>query len=324
MLRKKVSLFRTWFKPTVALAALAVAAGGAQSSRAQSLIYGIGGTDTGAGPNAAAYTLFSFNSTAPGTTTTLGTVTPTTGFTLQSIAFQPTTGNLYGFQFNGTTNQGQLVTINRANGTLAGVGSAFTIGSITGSAGNSAAISFNPNNGAVRLVTGTYGNYRINATTGALLGQDASVGYVAGDPNVNNTFQISSLNYNRTGTLYDVDYINGSLATQDLSTGALTTIGSLGVTPTQGAPSTGFTIGLNNAAFLNSTVSTQGGAVQDRLYSVNLATGAATSLGSIGGAATFNTVDIAAFVPEPGTYALCVAGALAAGWVVARRRRAVL
>jgi len=32
----------------------------------------------------------------PGATTTIGTVTPSIGYALESIAFQPTTGNLYG------------------------------------------------------------------------------------------------------------------------------------------------------------------------------------------------------------------------------------
>ena len=296
---------------------------GSHYASAQALIYGIGGTDTGAGPNAAAYTLFDFSSAAPGTTTTVGTVTASTGFVVTSIAFQPTTGQLYGFQYNATTNQGQLVTISRFTAAVAAVGSPFTIGSTSGSAGNSATISFNPSNGAVRLVTGTFGNYRINPTTGALLGQDPSVAYAAGDPNANNTFQISGVAYNSGATLYDLDYINGSLATQNLSTGALTTVGSLGVTPTQGAPSTGLTIGMGNAAFLNSTVSTQGGAVRDNLYSVDLTTGATTLVGSIGSTATFNTVDIAAFVPEPGTYALCGLGG-AALLVLAARRRALV
>ncbi|MBE7189733.1 DUF4394 domain-containing protein, partial [Jatrophihabitans endophyticus] len=287
---------------TTALCTAAFLFAGSPRADAQTLLYGVGGTDTGAGPNAAAYTLFDFSSAAPSATTTVGTVTTSAGYALESIAFQPTTGSLYGFQYNGTTNQGQLVTINRSTGALATVGTAFTIGSISGSAGNSATISFNPTNGVVQLVTGTYGNYRINPATGGLLGQDASVAYAAGDTNANNTFQISSLAHNNAGTLYDIDYINNVLTTQDLSTGALHTVGLLGFTATQGAPSEGFTIGAGNAAFLNSTASTQGGAVRDSLYSVNLATGAATSLGAIGGSATFNTVDLAAYVvPEPGT-----------------------
>ena len=309
--------------------AAALAFAGSHAS-AQSTLYGIGGTDTGAGPNAAAYTLFSFNSSTPGTTTTVGTVTASTGYVVTSIAFQPTTGQLYGFQYNATTQQGQLVTINRFSAAVTTVGTAFTIGSISGTAGNSATISFNPTNGAVRLVTGTYGNYRINATTGALIAQDANVGYAAGDPNVNNTFQIASLAYSNTTTLYDIDYVNGYLATQNITAGTaapagqLTSVGSLGITPTQGAPSVGFTIGLNNTAFLNSTVSTQGGAVRDNLYSVNLTTGATTILGSIGSTTTFNTVDIAAFVvPEPGTHAMFVLGSAALLAVAVRRRRTI-
>ncbi len=309
-------------------AAATLAFAGSQTSSAQSLVYGIGGTDTGAGPNAASYTLFSFNSNAPGTTATIGTVLASSGYAVTSIAFQPSTGQLYGFQYNATTQQGQVVTINRFSAAVTPLGTAFTIGSITGSAGNSATISFNPANGAIRLVTGTNGNYRINATTGALIAQDANVGYVSGDPNVNNTFQIASLAYASGPTLYDIDYINGSLATQNITAGTaapagqLTTVGSLGLTFTQGAPSVGFTIGLNNAAFLNSSVSGQGGVVQDRFYTVNLGTGATTFVGTIGGSTTFNTVDIAAFVPEPGTYALFGLGGLAL-LVIWHRRRAV-
>ena len=312
---------RSWLR-SLTLASLAALAGtfaGVQIASAQSLIYGIGGMDTGAGPNASAYTLFNFQSNAPGTTTAVGTVTPTAGYVLTSIAFQPSTGNLYGFQYNGTS-LGQLVTIKRSTGALAAVGSPFTIGSISGSFGNSATISFNPSSGGVRLVTGTNGNFTLNATTGVAT-QGTSVVYASGDPNVNNTYQISTVAYTNNATLYDIDYANNSLATQNLTTGMLSTVGSLGFTATEGAPSEGFTIGLGNAAFLNSTNSGQAGAVRDNLYSVNLATGAATSLGLIGGATTFNTVDIAAFVPEPGTYALFGLSGATLLLVLVRRRR---
>lgn len=307
------------------LAAAAVLAfGGSQAASAQSLLYGIGGTDTGAGPNAAAYTLFNFNSTTPGTINNVGTVAASTGFVVTSIAFQPTTGQLYGFQYNAATNQGQLVTINRFSAAVTPLMTPFTIGSISGTAGNTATISFNTTSGAIRLVTGTYGNYRLSAA-GVLLGQDPNVAYAPGDVNVNNTFQISTVAYSANTTLFDIDYVNGYLVTQNISTtnnGQLTSRGPLGITLTQGAPSSGFTIGLGDAAFLNSTVSTQGGAVRDNLYSVNLTTGAATSLGLISGSATFNTVDIAAFVPEPGTYALLGLGGAVLLLVVRRQRRA--
>lgn len=325
------NLTQSWLRATTAtsLLALMAAFAGSRDASAQTTLYGIGGADTGNGPNASAYSLFTFNSATPGTATTIGTVATTTGYALESIAFQPGTNTLYGFQYNGSTNQGQLVTINRTTAALTTLGSAFAIGSISGNSGNSATISFNPTNGAIRLVTGTYGNYRINASTGALIAQDASVAYAPGDPNANNTFQIGSLAYNSNNptTLYDVDYVTGNLATQNITAGTmapsgqLTTVGPLGIVPTQGAPSTGFTIAAGNLAFLNSTDSTQGGAVQDRLYSVSLTTGAAAPLGLIGASATFNTVDIAAFVvPEPGTYALCLVGLGAVAFGVRRRR----
>lgn len=306
---------RPLFRSLAAAALLAVT--GSLTASAQSLLYGIGGADTGNGPTNTAYSLFNFNSSAPGTTTTIGTVTATAGYVVTSIAFQPSTGNLYGFQYNSTTSQGQLVQINRFSAAVTPLGTPTGIGSITGSAGPSATISFNPSNGNVRLVTGTQGNYVININTFAFA-QGTSVAYAAGDPNVNNTYQISTVAYTSAAALYDLDYINGSLATQNLTTGALTTVGALGFAPSQGAQSQGFTIGLGNAAFANFNVA---GNLRDNLYSINLASGAATSLGAIG-AAGFNTVDIAAFVPEPGTYALLGLGGAVLLLAVRRQRRA--
>lgn len=276
------------------------------------MIYGIGGS------NAAAYTLFTFDASNPGATTTVGTVTTSANYVLESIAFQPSTGQLFGYQFNPTNNNGQLVTINRATGALAPVGTGFIVGSITGNAGNSATISFNPTNGAIRLDTGTLGNYRIDASTGAFIAQDQSLQYVAGDPNVNNTFQISTVAYlqNNPTTLYGIDYINNALVTQNITAGAvdpsgrLTTVGFTGITATQGPGSQGITLGLNGVADLNTNVNTDV-RVQDRFYTVNLTTGLASGGALIGTSSTFNTVDIAAFVPEPGTYALMILGGLA-------------
>ena len=329
MLKFKNQISR--FHSAAAVAALTAAAAftGGSSASAQ-LIYGIGGTDTGLGPNASAYTLFSFDATTPGTTTTIGTVAASTGYALESIAFQPTTGQLYGFQFNGSNNTGQLVTINRTSGVLTTLGTAFTIGSITGNSGNSASISFNPTNGAIRLDTGTFGNYRLNATTGAIIAQDQSIAYTPGDTNAGKTVQISTIAYQQSNptTLYGIDYVNNALVTQNITAGTtnpsgqLTTVGFDGITSTQGPGSQGITIGLNGVAYLNTNVSTDT-TVQDRLYTVNLTTGAAAGGALIGNSTTFNTVDVAAFVPEPSTYALCAVGAVLLGGMALRRRQTV-
>lgn len=307
-------------RAVAAAACMLAAVAGTGSAGAQTVIYGIGGTDTGNGPNASAYTLFSFNSNAPGAVTNYGTVTPTTGYALMSIAFQPGTGQLFGLQFNGSTNQAQLLTINRTTAASAPVGSPFTIGSIAGTFSNSAVISFNPTNGAIRLDTGTQGNYRLNASTGAIIAQDANLNFAPSpDPNANNVPQISGIGYTQANptTLYGYDYASNSLVTQNITpgtaspSGQLATIGFSNLQAIQGANSTGFTVGLTGAGFLNSSVLGDATpAVRDHLYSVNLANGTVTDVGFIGASATFNTVDIAALVPEPGTWVTLALGGL--------------
>ena len=114
-------------------AAAILAFTGSQSASAQSLIYGIG--DATAYPNGSPHTLFSFNGNAPCTTTTGDVVKTTTGCVVTSVAFQPSTGPLYGFRYNASSQQGQLVMINRSTAAVMPVGMATTIGPIGGSEG---------------------------------------------------------------------------------------------------------------------------------------------------------------------------------------------
>lgn len=308
----------------VVVVSLLVATG---SIRAQDVIYGIGGNDTGTGPNASALTLFTFLSNAPATITTIGTVTTTSNYSLESIAMQPTTGVLYGLEYNGT--QGQLVTINRTGAALSTVGSAFTLGSIAGNRGNSASIAFNRQTGMLQLVTGAAANYTVNPTTGAL-STNGNLAYASGDVNSGSTFQISSVAFT-ANTLYDIDYTHNYLATQSLTIGTLSSVGSngLGLIASQNAGSEGFTFPQKGVlGYLNTSTSTSG-VVQDRFYTVNLTTGVASNIGAIGTSTTFNTVDIttapdaaaAAAAPEPGTYILCLAGMGLIGMRFLRRRQ---
>lgn len=320
MIKLKHRISRLHAAAAVALLVTASAFVGGSAASAQ-LIYGIGGS------NAASYTLFSFDASNPGATTTVGTVNTSANYVLESIAFQPTTGQLFGYQFNSSNNSGQLVTIDRTNATLAPVGSPFVVGSITGNSGNSAAISFNPTNGAIRLDTGTFGNYRFSAA-GAFIAQDQPLQYVNGDTNAGKTYQISTIAYlqNNPTTLYGIDYINNALVTQNITAGAsdpsgrLTTVGFTGITAIQGPGSQGITLGLNGVAYLNANVNSDV-TVQDRFYIVNLTTGAATGGTLIGTSSTFNTADLAAFVPEPGTYALMILGGLTVAGLGYRRRQ---
>lgn len=286
------------------------------TARAQDLIYGVGGNDTGTGPNASALTLFTFLSNAPGTITTVGTVTTTSGYSLESIAMQPTTGVLYGLEYNGA--QGQLVTIDRTGAGLSTVGSMFTLGSIAGARGNSASIAFNRTTGMLQLVTGAKNNYTVNPTTGAL-GTNGNLAYASGDTNAINAFQVSSVAFNGN-TLFDIDYTNNYLTQQSVTTGTLSSIGPLNILASQGAGSEGLTYPQRGALAYLSTSTSTSGVVQDRFYTVNLTTGNTINLGVIGASTTFNTVDIAtapdaaaASAPEPETWTLCMVGLASVG-----------
>lgn len=290
------------------------------SARAQDTIYGIGGS----GFNPGTLSLFSFSSSSPGTVSSLTPITGVTaGFTLQGIDFRPATGQLYSLAYNGT-NLAQLYVLNTTTGAATAIGAQFAIGSASGGFGLSIGIGFNPTVDLLRVVTGTNGNFRINPTTGAIVttgGADGGLAYASGDPNAANSYQIADADY-LGGSLYDIDYINNVLVQQNPpNAGTLNTIGSLGITLVNGTRSTGFDIGPGGIAYLTGNPDTDGGAVRQRLYTVNLANGTATSVGLIGSDANFNIIDIAV-VPEPSTWTMVTLGAGFLGLLIARRRRA--
>jgi hypothetical protein len=284
------------------------------------LIYGIGtpGTDP------SALTLFSFDSASPGTFLSSVAVSGvTTNFNLVAIDFRPSTGQLYGFGFNpaaavGTANA-QVFTLDITTGVASAVGVAFDIGSAQGQNGDSFGVGFNPAVDLIRVVTGNQSNFRVNPNTGALVAFDTDLVYASGDPNENNTYQVSAADYTAGAALFNIDYLNNVLAQQNPpNSGTLTTIGGLGIT-TLGPGTMGFDISnLSGIAYLQTDTDADGD-VQDTLYTINLGTGAATLVGNIGTNTAFNTYDISV-VPEPSTYALLATGALLGALWLRRHR----
>jgi Domain of unknown function (DUF4394) len=262
----------------------------ASESRA-ALAYGL--TPTG---------LLQFDTASPGTITNTATFSGLlSGDTIADVDFRPQDGNLYGL-----APSGRLYVLNP----ITGAASLNT----TGSMGTVQRMDFNPVANRLRVFSSLDQNYRITPGTG-VVSIDGVFSFAAGDVNAGANPMLSSAAYTNnfvgggTTTLFSVDsdldiLISHSGAPQ-FST--LNTIGSLGVNI---GTNVGFDInGVTNTAFLSNG--------QD-FYGVNLATGALTSLGTIGGSGVMGL----AVVPEPSAAGLSLLALL--GIVSRRRRRATL
>ncbi len=257
----------------------------------------------------------------PSVVTTVG---PFTGAVvgLNSLDFRPADGLLYGYQAD--TNR--LVTINplTAVTTFVSSPSSVTSASYLG-------IDFNPVADRLRMVNTNEQNLRINVDTGATT-VDGFLTYAAGDPNAVMTPNVTEVAYTNsdtntaTGTtLYYLDTRLSTLATtSNPNGGVLNTVGSLGVNITN---NNGFDIlsdgiggNIGYAILQDESLS------PSRLYSINLNTGAATSVGAIGVASRlitpFGLAIVQQTVPEPTSAAIAL-GLVACGMCMMSRRRAV-
>ncbi len=241
--------------------------------------------------------LLTFNSTAPNVI--LSNV-PITGLQpgelLVGIDFRPANGQLYALG-----NSNRLYTVNTTTGAATAVAAPFSPG-LTGIDFGS---DFNPMVDRLRVVSDADQNFRLNPNTGAVAGSDTALAYASGDPNFGSNPNVVGSAYTNsfagassltTTTLYGIDSNLDTLVRQggvdgaapSPNSGQLTTIGPLGVNPTG---LVGFDIqGSNNKAFaaLNAP------AESSKLYTLNLATGAATLLGAIGGSELIRDISVAA------------------------------
>ncbi|HEX4414068.1 MAG TPA: DUF4394 domain-containing protein [Lacipirellulaceae bacterium] len=262
--------------------------------------------------------LVTFDSATQAVTSNVLLQTASTISPLASIDVRPATGQLYGYDATGR----QLYTINPASGALSAVGAPLPSGNF------GTMIDFNPVD-LVRLVGTNNSNLRIDPSTGAIVGTDTNLAYSAGDSNAGDTPNIRGIGYTNsvagasTTQLYDIDVDNDVLVTQNpANSGTLQTVGALGVNLNSGpfGSFNGFDIsGATGTAYL--TDGQFGGA--SSFYTVNLTTGAATSLGAVSGLPAGRTVAAIAVgspgsVPEPTTLvSLAILGAIGCG---ARRR----
>jgi trimeric autotransporter adhesin len=199
--------------------------------------------------------------------------TPVTGIdgSLLGIDIRPANGLIYGI-----TTANKIYTIAPTTGIATQVSTLntpFTATSVSG-------FDFNPAADRLRLVGDNDQNFRINVDTGAVT-VDGNLAFAAGDVNAGDDPSITAAAYTNSfaGTaatqLYDIDAAQDILVLQNPpNNGTLATIGSLGVDfgPLSGFDIVSSSLG-NNTAFATST---------GKLYSIDLGTGAATNLGTIG------------------------------------------
>jgi uncharacterized protein (TIGR03437 family) len=220
------------------------------------------------------------------------------GETIVGIDFRPKTNALYG-----VSSASRVYTINTTTGAATAVGAAFT----PAANGTAFGVDFNPVPDRIRFVSDNEQNLRLNPDTGATAATDTALAYATGDvnaaanPNIVGAAYTNNFNGATTTTLYGIDsnldilVRQGSVggAPDSPNNGKLNTIGALGVNTSD---QVGFDISApNDVAYASLTTQ---GANASSLYSINLNTGAATLIGTIGGGAIVRDIAIpVTFIP---------------------------
>ncbi|OON66925.1 DUF4394 domain-containing protein [Hymenobacter sp. CRA2] len=273
------------------------------------LLYGVAGGN-----------LVSFDSGNP---TVIRTAVNITGLPAAQVLvgadFRPATGELYALGYDASTQQGQLYTLSLTTGALTAVGALNSMA--LGGAATAIGFDFNPTVDLIRVVSAsTRTNLRVNPTTGAVT-VDTQLTNPSGVPALSGVAYTNNDNNVNTGTtLYGYDQArNVLLRSTNANAGTYVDQGPTGIFINPNGVEFDVYSDLSNpAAPANSAflVATPGGvaAATDNLYTVDLASGAATAVGRIGSGT--NLTGLAAFL-TPGpiiTAGLTWTGAVSTDW----------
>lgn len=204
------------------------------------------------------------------------------GDTLVGIDYRVARGVLYALSA-----AGRLYTLDTASGQLSAVAG----GAPLPLAGRAMGLDFNPAADRIRVVSDSGQNLRLHPDTGAVAATDPPLAYAAGDVHAGRPPQLvaAAYTYNKTHdkltTNYAIDRATGSLVMQGTAegvtpavspnTGELRTVGALGTGPVDDAAFDIADVDNTPLAALR-----QGG--RTRLYLLDLASGRASALGTVG------------------------------------------
>ncbi len=233
--------------------------------------------------------LISFDSNNPGVIRSAVNITglPSATGVAQTIAgadFRPATGELFALGYDAANQMGQLYTINLTSGAVTAVGSlnAYPLGASASAIG----FDFNPTVDRIRVVSATnQANLRVNPTDGTITTDGTLTNLGGSTPAISGVAYLNNDNNASTGTtLYGYDQARnvllrstnanaGTYQDQGPSGIAVNTAGGVDLDIYTSSPAG------TNSAFAAASLT---GSTADNFYSVNLTSGALTSLGRIG------------------------------------------
>ncbi|MFL5844592.1 MAG: DUF4394 domain-containing protein [Solirubrobacteraceae bacterium] len=225
-------------------------------------------------------TLYHFDSATPGTI--IGSPVVLSGLNagefVYGIDVRPATGELYG-----VTSQSHVVTINALSGATT------TISSTPFSSGLSwVGMDFNPVADRIRVVDDTGKNLRINPDDGTFV-VDATLSNIG----VSGAAYSNPFSGATATTLYDLDFNADLLEVQNPPNNGTLSVVGVGLGVDMLGPS-GFDIAQSGVAYAELTVGGLG-----RLYTINLAAGTATLVGTIGGGLALDGLAVLDQAPSP-------------------------